>query len=384
MQATSASGPRADLWRYLLISSLINLATWILVLLPNYLQNHGWTARNIGLAMGSYFAVNLVSQIWAGHLADRVGNIATAMIGAGIAAIGAAFYVACAWSPGLVFPARMLHGAGAGLISSGALIELTKSVPVELKGRVMGYFGLPGFVMIGLGPVICEWLVYSWGFAGTFLLILIVFVVTGVLLARLPRSYDRPSELRQPFVAAVRASFPPLVTILIFSTLFGFCHSSWNSFLAPAVRHLGAGAVSSFGAGYACGAVFTRLGFSHRLDTRARRLTGVGMLLPFALCLSLIPFAGAAWQLALVGIGAGMGHGIFYPSLSSIAAERFHPLYPGQGMSLYVSAAGCGLFVGPPIWGIIVDQLGYETVFVSAGIVMAVSTVVFIVSERRK
>ena len=384
MGSTSAPGPRADLWRYLLISSLINLATWVLVLLPNYLQNQGWTARNIGLAMGAYFMVNLVSQILAGHIADRIGNIATALIGASVAAAGALFYLGCAWFPGLVFPARLFHGAGAGLISSAALIELTKTVPVELKGRIIGYFGLPGFVMIGLGPAICEWLVYTWGFGATFLLILIVFLLTAWLLARLPRSYDRPSGLRQPFLAVVRATFVPLQTILIFSTMFGLCHSSWNSFLAPAVRHLGTGAVSSFGTGYACGAIFTRLGFSHRLDTRARRLTGVGMLLPFAVCLGLIPFASAAWQLALIGLGAGMGHGIFYPSLSSIAAERFHPLFPGQGMSLYVSASGFGLFAGPPIWGMMVDEFSYRAVFVTAAIVMAVSTVTFIVSERGK
>jgi MFS family permease len=78
-----------------------------------------------------------------------------------------------------------------------------------------------------------------------------------------------------------------------------------------------------------------------------------------------------------------MVHGIYYPSLSSIAAERFHPLHAGQAMSLYISASALGMFVGPPIWGALADRTGYPLMFVLAGAVLAVSALTFVFFQRR-
>lgn len=69
---------------------------------------------------------------------------------------------------------------------------------------------------------------------------------------------------------------------------------------------------------------------------------------------------------------------LYFPSLSSIAADRFHPMHTGQGLSLYMSASSLGLFIGPPVWGLIADQPGYASVFTAAGLLLALGTTVFI------
>jgi MFS family permease len=371
------------LYAYLAISSLINLATWVLLLLPSFLQQRGWTGQGIGWAVGAYFSMNLVSQILAGQFADRYGSIRTALVGVALGLVAGGFYVASPSLPWVVIPARIFHGAGTGMITSGALIQLTRTVPIHRKGQIMGYFGLPGFVMIGVGPLISEYLVYGWGFAASFVVVLLSFALAGVLLLRLPRSLVTSSLPRRSFLVSLKTSFVRLKAILTFSVFFGFCFSSWNGFLAPTVAALGAGAVSSFGSGYAIGAVLSRLGLSHRLDSHSRRLLAISSLFPYAFCLALIPFAAANWHLLLIGVVTGMGHGICYPSLSSLAAERFHPLYPGQGMSLYISASGLGLFLGPPLWGALADQFGYTVIFAAAGVLLASATGVFVRRENR-
>ncbi|HXK62145.1 MAG TPA: MFS transporter [Acidobacteriota bacterium] len=373
----------AGIYPYLAVSSLINLSTWVLLLLPNFLQERQWSGQEIGWAVGAYFSVNLFSQILAGELADRRGSIKTALAGVAVGILAGVFYVLSGWWTGLIIPARMLHGAAAGLITSGALIQLTQTVPLERKGQIIGYFGLPGFVMMGIGPLIGEWLAYAGGFQSSFWLVLIIFGLTGWLLYRLPRSLVDSSKPRPPFHVVFKASFVRLERILAFSIVFGLCFSCWNAFLAPTVRNLGAGAVSSFGTGYAIGAVVTRLGLSSAMDTHARRLIAISTLFLYSVCLILIPHAFASWNLLLIGLVCGMGHGIYYPSLSSLAAERFHPLYPGQGMSLYVSASGLGHFIGPPIWGILSDQFGYTVVFLMAGLLLALGVGVFVFAESR-
>ncbi|RPJ84851.1 MAG: MFS transporter [Acidobacteria bacterium] len=380
---TRASNRLQGLHLYLAISSLVNLATWVLLLLPNFLQQRGWSGQGIGWAMGTYFSVNLVSQIIAGEIADRRGSVKTALAGVGVGIVAGALYVLAGWWTWLIIPARLFHGSAAGLISSGALIELTQSVPMERKGQVIGYFGLPGFVMIGIGPLLAEWLVYIGGFQTSFLLILVSFVLTGWLLLRLPQSLVDAPASRTPFRIVLKASFVRLERILVFSIFFGLCFSCWNGFLAPTVRALGAGAVSSFGTGYALGAVVTRLGLSHSIGTHRRRLIAISSLFAYGAGLVLIPHAYASWNLLVIGAVCGMGHGIYYPSLSSLAAERFHPLYQGQGMSLYVSASGLGHFMGPPIWGALADKFGYSLIFLLSGSLLALAVATFILAESR-
>ncbi len=366
---------------YLSISALLSLAMWTLILVPDYLVHQGWSAQKIGWAMGVFFVFALLAQIFSGHLADRIGNVPTALIGAGVALSGCAFYWVTLWWPEALFAARALHGAGASMVRAGALFHLVRSVPQNLKGRVMGYFGLPGFVMMGLGPAFAEVLRHSWGMVGVFTLILVSFLVVVILLRRLPRPLAPKGTRREPFSRALRESFPNLRPVIFFAFCFGMSLSAWNSFLAPTVSWIGAGAVSAFGIGYGSGALMSRLGLSQRLDRGKNRLIAISSLALYGVGLGLIPQAANVWQLGVIGFGCGLSHGLYYPALSSYAAQRFHPLHTGNAMSLYMSAFALGMFLGSPLWGYIGNQWGYLWIFASAGLFVIVSTVIFVISR---
>ena len=368
---------------YLSVSALLSLSMWFLLLLPSFLVGKGWSYEEIGWAMGVFFLVSLLARVVSGHLADRYGNVPTALAGTAIASLGGLFYLAALWSSLWIIPARILHGAGSALISTGALIQLIRSVPMELRGRMIGYFGLPGFIMLGVGPFLAERLVRWWGFAGPFGLVLVIFLLLAGILARLPRPLDPEQRKHEPFVAAFQANFPRLKAPLVMSFFFGLCFSSWHTFLAPVTGDLGAGAVSSFGLGYAVGAIGTRLGISQRLDTGRRRLAAIATLIFYGIGLALVPHGSNLWQIGTVGLLCGLAHGIYYPAMSSIAAERFHPLHTGQGMTLYTSVSSLGMFLGPPIWGRLADLGGYGLLFGVAGAALAVNAVVFIAIQSR-
>ena len=371
-----------NLVAYLAISALLSLANWILLLLPNFLAERHWSSQEIGWAIGCFFLVNLIFQILSGPVAHRRGNLSTALAGAGLGVAGGLLYLGALWFTGMIFPARVFHAAGAAMVFAGALMELVKSVPLHLRGRMIGYYGLPGFVMMGLGPMTSEWFVYRWGFGAIFLAIPLIYAALALILSWLPRPLAAGSP-RHPFSEAFRDSVLRLRSILVLSVFFGLCFSAWNTFLAPAVRSVGTGAVSSFGLGYGVGAVITRLGTSKWLDSPSRRLASISTLLLYGLSLALIPFAVAIWQLILLGLVCGMVHGIYYPSLSSIAAERFHPLHAGQALSLYVSASAIGMFAGPPLWGTVVDLAGYRVMFALSGVVLALNAIAFVAWQKR-
>ena len=366
---------------YISISALLSFTMWTLILVPDYLAHQGWSAQKIGWAMGLFFVFALFSRIFSGHLADRIGNVPTALVGAGIALGGCIFYWVSLWWPDALFAARALHGAGASMVASGALFHLVRSVPQKLKGRVMGYFGLPGFVMMGLGPFIAETLHHSWGMVGVFTFILVNFVAVGILLRCLPRPLAPKGTRRTTFSRAFKESFPNLRPVIFFAFCFGAGLSAWSSFLAPTVSWIGAGAVSAFGVGYGSGALMTRLGLSQRLDRGRNRLIAISSLALYGVGLAWIPHADHAWQLGLIGFGCGMSHGLYYPALSSYAAERFHPLHTGNAMSLYMSSFSLGMFLGSPLWGYVGNQWGYLRIFASAGLLVFCSTLIFVISR---
>lgn len=379
MSVTSDSpGHSVRIIGYLAISALLSLSIWSLLLLPDFLASKGWSAQKIGWAMGSLFLVHLIVQIFSGHLAERYGNVPTALLGSAIAILGGLGYLLTLWWLDAIFLARILHGAGLGMVSASAMIQLIKSVPMELRGRMIGYFGLPGFIMLGGGPALAEQFVSLAGHEGLFLCIIPIFLLTALILLQLPRPLSTEGPRAESFTEAFRANFPRLKSFLAFSFTFGLSTSVWQSFLAPAVSHLGTGAVSAFGLGYGTGAVLTRLSISQKLDNGRRRLFAIATLIVYGFVIGLVPRADSSWELGLIGVVCGMGHGIYYPSLSSIAAQRFHPLHTGQGMSLYISASSLGMFLGAPLWGSLADRLGYDWIFACAGLVIVLATILFL------
>jgi MFS family permease len=384
--ALAVTPPRQESFRlaaYLQISALISLSIWMLLFLPEFLVQQGWSSQNVGWAVGAYFSVYIVVQILAGQIADRYGNITTAVMGAGLGVLGSIGYLFALRWPSIIFLARMLHGSGSALVISGAIFHLADSVPVHLKGRMLGYFGMPGFVMLAAGPSLAEILKKLGGIGGTFAGVLVIHLMLIVILRRLPESLQREDLPSEPFLHTVRENFLRLKSILVYSFGFGFCYSVWQSFLAPALSHLGGGAISIFGMGYGAGAIVSRLGISQRLDTGSRRLAAIASMSVYGVCLALLPQTSRIWHLGVLAMLIGLSHGVYYPALSSLAAERFHQSGTGTAMSLYMSSSSLGQFLGPPGWGILADLTTYGWIFAAAGSALVVATLAFLVTERR-
>ena len=268
------------------------------------------------------------------------------------------------------------------MVSVAVLILLVNSVPGHLRGRVIGYFGLPGLLFLGLGAFLSEWLIYVWGFEGTFVAIFLTFLMVAWILSRLPRPLA-PEGTGRPFFEGLPVTLQRLRLVLVFAVIFGLSFSIWTSFLALAVRSIGVGAVSGFGLGYGSGALASRLGTSHLFDSGLRRLVGITTLMIYGVGLVLIPYCTQIWQLLVLGLVCGICHGVYYPSLSSMAAERFHPLHVGQAMGVYHASTSVGLFLGPPLWGVIADVTDYRTTFAGAGTLLVLSTALFILVQWR-
>src|SRR5207247_10321931 len=110
------------LYAYLAISALLSLATWVLLLLPNFLEERHWSSQGIGWAIGVYYLVNLLFQILAGRLADRYGNVPTALAGTAVAFLGGFCYLAALSVPAFNLFLCLLFAVVAGMVFDGSFV----------------------------------------------------------------------------------------------------------------------------------------------------------------------------------------------------------------------------------------------------------------------
>jgi MFS family permease len=369
---------------YVVLSGLLSLSIWLLILLPRYLHDRGWSSKQVGWIFGAYSLFGLLSTLISIPIAQRLGSLSLARLGAGLGLICGVLYGITVSNPVLILGARAAHSAAVAFVYTGALLQLVSSVKPSIRGRMMGYFSMPGFVMIGIGPWLSEWLVAQWGFGVIPPAIVLIFAVIAGLLTILSSPIRNDgAAIRLTFTHLVRTSVGTLTSVLLLSIVFGTSFAAWTTFLSPAMQYLGRGAVSNFGWGYATGAILGVLVVGQKLESQSRRLIGIATLFLFSLGLVLIPVAAAVWQLAVIGALCGVGHGICYPALSSLATERCHPMHLESGTTLYLASSSLGAFLGSSLWGAVADAAGFSAVFISAGALLSMATIAFMFRQRR-
>ncbi len=113
--------------------------TLVWVLLPVYFRSRGLDLVQIGWITGLYAMVWGLSQLWTGHLADRIGRkppIVTgfALLAAGIAATAASESVTW-W-----FAAAVIMGVGMALLYPNLIAAMADLAPPLWRGRALGTY----------------------------------------------------------------------------------------------------------------------------------------------------------------------------------------------------------------------------------------------------
>lgn len=113
--------------------------TLVWVLLPVYFRSRGLGLVDIGWITGLYAVVWGLSQLWTGHLADRIGRkppivIGFALLSAGIAA------TAAAESTSWWFAAAVAMGLGMALLYPNLIAAMADLAPPLWRGRALGTY----------------------------------------------------------------------------------------------------------------------------------------------------------------------------------------------------------------------------------------------------
>jgi MFS family permease len=333
----------------------------VLPVLPVYVRGPiGAGDVAVGVVIGAYAVTGLIGRPFAGRFADRRGRRPVVVAGTLLAALAGLLYMVPAGLPGLI-AARLVLGAGEGMVFTAGSAWIVDLAPEGRRGRVIGLYGLAVWTGLSIGPLIGEALLrvssyeLVWAFAAA------APLVGAMIAIRLPDPF-RPREPgeREPLIAP--ESLQPGAALALASV--GYAAVAGFVVLHLDARGVGHGA-AVFGA-FAAMVVLTRLVAGNLPDRVGPARCAVAAAGVEAAGLLAI---GLAQSLAVALAGAlamGAAFSLLYPSLSLVVVGRVGEDRRGTALGTFTAFFDAGVGLGAPLAGAAAAIAGYQGAFVLA------------------
>ena len=363
-----------------LASLAAELTNSLLVHFPGFLQSMGATELRIGTIVGVSGAASIVVRPWIGRLIDRKGR--RRMIRNGTLVIAASTF-AYAFVDGIgpaVVGARILQGLGQAMAYTAFWAYIADRLPAANRAQGIALFGISGLAPIGIGPLLGDQILATrFGYQGIFIVAtacaLVAFVISLLLeesVANSPATHFF-ELLRRP---SLRSMW--LVTLIL---ALGF--TAAFVFVTTYVTATRVGTVGSFFAAYSSAAIVWRLGFAWIPDRIGpARMVGPGLAL-YAAGLATVGLAGSSFGLISGGLLTGLGHGISFPVVVTLATSRVTLEERGTTMAIFTALFDMSLFGASPLIGWMIEQFGYGASFSGVAVALLVGVAMFHQTERR-
>ena len=157
--------------------------TLITVALPTVAHGLNVRGSSTSAVLSAYFAAYALLLIPGGELVDRFGARRLALVGLLLFAVGAVAGALSA-SFGELIVARVIQGAGAGLVSPAALAGAISGFPAERRGAALGIWGASAGMSNLLGPLLGGLLTVAFGWRADWWALVPLTAAAAIAIAR--------------------------------------------------------------------------------------------------------------------------------------------------------------------------------------------------------
>jgi MFS family permease len=345
--------------------------------LPIYITELGGTPVTAGLILAAFSVTSFPMRPLVGYLAD-------AWSARGVLTVGTLILTVTSFGffrpvMGVLGTINAVRGLGwAGLNTSGYTI-LSRVAPRERRGEASGYYNLATSLPISLAPAVGLWMIGSdrLGFGWLFVLSA-ALAGAGLLVAWIMRwtapELERtgPREritLRGAFIGSIDRRVLLASGLLLSMTVTNVSTSAFLPLYALSVGIEGIGVY--FIVTGLVGTVSQLLG--GRFIDRGPR--GGWIVAGFVLMIlsMLVLFGARNLEVILVaGVINAVGATILNTILLVVAMDLADPNRPGAGMATYSIAYQLGAALGAPIFGAVIEYLGFGAMFLGSAGAMSV------------
>jgi MFS family permease len=330
-----------------------------LPVLPRYVKGPiGSTDLAVGIVSGAFAFTGLAFRPIAGHIADARGRRLTVIIGALLSATAGLLYFVPAGVPGLIV-ARLVLGAGEGMVFTAGSAWVVDLAPPERRGRLIGLYGLAIWSGLSLGPPIGELLLHASSFDMVWAFAVGAPLLGAAIATRIPERFTprAPTGERVPWLAreAVRPGIALSLGVVGFAAVAAFLVLHLDA------RGIGHGAETF--AAFAATVVLVRLLGGDLPDRVGPVPCALGAALIEALGLALIGLAESA-PVAIAGaMIMGGAYSTLYPALALIVVDQVGEDRRGVALGTFTACFDLGVGLGSPLVGAFATAAGYSAAF---------------------
>jgi MFS family permease len=355
------------------------------VLLPLHIQQLGGTEIEIGIVMGLYSGVGIVTQPLLGPWIDAVGRKPFMLLGIGLVMAGTLLAMV-APAVGALAVVRTVQGLGFSAFFVANFSYVVDLIPPAQRGWALGIYGLSGFLSTALSPLLGEWLVRRFGFRALFGVSLALAAVAAALAWQVR---ERPRSEPRTVRALGRLSREMLGDVLQrhmgVTLFFGLGTGTIFAFLPTFAESLGIETLALFYTAYSVAAMAVRVAGGRLIDTHGRRavivpsmfvqVVATGMLAALGLLVTRTSQVPALPVLFVAGLLSGAAHGFLYPGLAALATDNAAESRRGTVIGVFSAMFLVGQTAGAFTFGAVAHALGYGLMWTVLAGLLAIGAV---------
>jgi len=201
-----------------LMSTIVNGA------LPSMMNSIGVGLDTMQWVLTGYLLVFTVMLPLSAWLAERFGYKLTFLIALALFT-GGSFLCFASWDFSSLLLARIVQGAGGGIVTPLGMALVTREFPPHQRGLAMGLWSIAGGASSSFGPSIGGWLVDNFGWRATFLVNLPIGLLAIFATLVIQREFMHPDKKPFDFLGFT------LVTTFLVALLLALTdgNASWNT-----------------------------------------------------------------------------------------------------------------------------------------------------------
>lgn len=366
-----------------LANALLNLAAFLFVHLPGFLQQLGAGEAEIGRIMAGQAVGAIIAWPLVGRVMDRRGRRVVILAGVGLFVAVVGLYLAIDGLGPYVYIVRLLDGVATSMFYTGLFTYAADLVPAARRTEGLAIFGVSGLLSLALGAqsgdIILAYATYRELFAAA-----LGLAVLGLILCLSLRDVgiehsDRSDPPRHILVTAAQRD---LLSVWIATFAFFVGVLAVFSFMKTYVAATGFSDVGSFFTAYAAVAVALRI-FLGWLPERLgpRRVLGIAMA-SYAVGFGVLSMADGGEYVLAAALLCGAGHGYAYPVLFSLVVARARPQERGAAAAFFTMLDWLALLVAGPVVGYLIERTGYSATFMTLALLLAMGMAMFYSLDR--
>jgi len=359
--------------------------SWLFPVIPYYASGLGLSVADTGIIVSIYSYVNAIGIIPAGIISDRWGRRTFLVIGLIISTLSPFLYPLARDIVTLNL-VRILHGLGSALFIPTALAVVTDISSDGEHGKSIGWYSLSAQLGLMAGPMAGGFILEHFGFEAAFYtcsltpLLALIFVSTRMhALPHIPKHKNLDAGNSWQWLAD-RGAIISIVSLI----MIAIGSSAVSTFIPLYVHQFG---ISEAGAGMIITSCYIssaalRVPSGLMADKYGNApLIFIGVII-CAAGIGLISAFHTLIALAVVTLIFGAGMGLSMPAALSWLAQLSPPDKRGLSMGLGSAAFQVGLALGSTVLGMVTENNGFTTMYLSAGSVIALSALFILVAYK--